>query len=68
MYHVAGTKKHFDMALGQWFQKTILKLCPQFCPQSPQVHGRSRLAISDTGEGGRQRPSVYAILGLFGHA
>lgn len=28
-----GAKKHFDMALGQYFQLEKIDLCPQSCPQ-----------------------------------
>lgn len=66
LHVLVAAEKHFDLALGRWFQKAILKLCPQFCPQSQRMRRRSRLAISDTDQGGRQRPSVYASLGVFG--
>lgn len=36
-------KKHFDRALGQCFQVDKSFICPQFCPHSHIMHGRSRL-------------------------
>ena len=51
-------KKHFDWALGQYFQLEKSKICPQLCPQLHQVYERSRMAISDMDLGGRGWYSV----------
>ncbi len=48
-----SAKKHFDLALGKWFQLEKIELCPQLCPQLRLVFERSRMAISDADLGGR---------------